>query len=893
MNRRIALAASLLLTAGAVSVSPAREASAACVPSPGVTASGTDVAAAAFAPIEPVRIADTRVGLGVPTGRVDSGCVLHVPVAAADPPGGATGVAVTLTAANAEGTGYVTAFACGSPRPETSSLNPRPGDPTSNLAVIELDATRELCFYSSKPTDLIVDVTGWFAPGPNRLHDITPTRVFDSRTRGATARVPERTSVRVQLAGRFIPTESTAVAATLTITGATGASFATAYPCGTVPPTSTTNVLQGQDRGSPALVGLDTTGGLCLYTEQAAHLVLDITGWFGDDLGGSTTAAPGAPLELLGNTRILDTRNGTGTNGSTSRVAAGAVVRIPVLGAAALGTTAVQLSLIATGASAAGYLTAFPCDQPVPATSAVNFRAGGTETAMVTVGLGADDGSVCVVTSAAAHVVADLFAAYGTPGSLHSIATSPTIDQAYRSGQLDHTLHCPSGGGAVTLAIDPAPGVAASIDGRPAANGFQRVTTTLAEDAAIVVRLSGLVTEEHWVRCLPATFPVLTPTGVSPTPGWYVASSLAGTGYVFILDEYGVPVWYKRTPAPVVGVWPQANGNLAWRIWSGGGFPGGAGLGPENPPRGFEIHDLTGALVGSVGPVGGTEPLDWHELLDLPGGGHLVLTYPLRTTGTSRSCTKATGGTTTTNQVVDSVLVELDAAGTEVWRWDSKDHTDIATETTHPICFNVTANSANGSANWALDYMHLNSVERLTDGDYVIGARHFDSIARIDHTTKNVEWKLGGSAPTTGVRLTLLDINGAPAGAGTILNGPHDARVLPNGNITVHDNHLGGVPRASEFRLDLTAGTARLVWQHLDPNSSGGTLGSVRRQPDGSTVIGWGEGTSPWLEEVAADGSVSLAVTLPGGTTSYRVVKLPAAAYTRQALRAAAGGSTA
>ena len=54
--------------------------------------------------------------------------------------------------------------------------------------------------------------------------------------------------------------------------------------------------------------------------------------------------------------------------------------------------------------------------------------------------------------------------------------------------------------------------------------------------------------------------------------------------FVFMLDEYGVPVWYKRTPYPVVGVFPQANGDLAWRQWTPGigGFPP---LTPRDPDR--------------------------------------------------------------------------------------------------------------------------------------------------------------------------------------------------------------------------------------------------------------------------------------------------------------------
>ena len=135
-------------------------------------------------------------------------------------------------------------------RPDTSVLNPRPDDPTPNLAIVAVDSTREVCFFADHATDLIVDVTGWFTPSGALLHDITPVRVLDTRNRrhrrtgsppgkvgGDRAAGSDRREF-VPLGGDGSrdhrsrspsPTEST---------------FATAYPCGSaVPPTSTTNTL--------------------------------------------------------------------------------------------------------------------------------------------------------------------------------------------------------------------------------------------------------------------------------------------------------------------------------------------------------------------------------------------------------------------------------------------------------------------------------------------------------------------------------------------------------------------------------------------------------------------------------------------------------------------------
>ncbi|MEZ5255814.1 MAG: hypothetical protein R2705_02630 [Ilumatobacteraceae bacterium] len=522
MFRRAWLGLVALLVGVPVIWSAADPAAAVCVPTSAASVPLTDVTAPGFVPVQPIRLADTRSGIGVEAGAIEAGCVLRVGVAAANPPAGATAVALTITSDAATAEGYVTAYACGSSRPETSTLNPRPNDPTSNLAVVALDSTRQLCFYSEQPTQLIVDVTGWFTPTGARLHEIVPVRSLDTRVDGTPAAAGE--VVRIPLAGVDVPAEATAVAASVTITQATGPTYATAYPCGgDVPQTSTVNTLRNRDRGVPAIVGLGE-GALCLVASASAHLIVDVTGWYGPNSSGSV----GSALEFLATARVADTRNGIGTDGAKVRLEAGATLEIPVLDAAPVGSTAVQINVVAVGATQPGYLTVFPCLADQPYTSAVNFRAVTAETAMATVALGTD-GKVCIFTSATTHVIVDLVASYGTPGSLHALTASPALDQTYRPGQLDHSLHCPAGGGDITITVDAPPGVLAAIGAGAAQNGRQTRVVHLDEGDATPILLSGAVDEHHSLRCLPADFPQLRASGEAATPGWYLASFLTSS----------------------------------------------------------------------------------------------------------------------------------------------------------------------------------------------------------------------------------------------------------------------------------------------------------------------------------------------------------------------------
>jgi hypothetical protein len=380
------------------------------------------------------------------------------------------------------------------------------------------------------------------------------------------------------------------------------------------------------------------------------------------------------------------------------------------------------------------------------------------------------------------------------------------------------------------------------------------------------------------LRCLPSDFPRLAATGVSPTPGWYRSANFTpiASPFAFIFDEYGVPVWYKRLPYPSIGLFGDGPNGVAWRRWSGGGFP------TETPGGSIERHALDGSLTSKITLPG--ENVGWHELLTLANGHHLVIVYSDEdlANGDNRSCANANNPSVTVqaDRVVNGHIVELDANGVELWRWQSEDH--IAdTENLIPLCFDL---DPGVPELWGLDLLHINAVDVFPDGDLLVTARHLDAVMRIDKTTKVVEWKLGGTAPQEGTHLTVLEdpLDGPVA--------PHDGRVLPNGNITMHDNRTGAQSPASRaVEYAISANTAKLVWSYRTPFAAG-TLGSVRRLADGSTVIAWGNATSPWLEQVLADGSHALTISVDTNSI-YRAEPAPEADYDRALLRSTAGGT--
>lgn len=870
-----------LLVGALPTMRPDVVAAAACVAPPVGNAGSTSANSTGFLAVAPVRLVDTRTGVGAPVGRVGAHCVLHVNLGDSSRPVGATAAVLTVTSAGAASSTFLTVYSCGSARPYVSHLNPRPDDPVPGLAIVALDATGEACVYADDSTDVIVDLTGWYAPAGSPLHELTPTRVLDTRsvprTPGlAPGRPADGTTIRIPLAPQPLPAEARAVAAVVTLTNATQSTYATAAPCGSLPGTSTVNTLPGVDRGAPAMVGLDAGGDLCVFVERSADVIVDITGWFGDDSPstGLPLVVPGSPLRELAPRRLADSRNGAG--GWSTRFGSGEVRSLRMLDSVAVGATAVELEVIAVGATTSGYLTAYPCGTTPPNTSVVNFRAGSTsaESSLVTVGLG-EAGQVCLSAFGSTHVVVDLVAVYGTSSGLRTLGASPGLDRAALPGQPDHTVHCPVGGGPIRIAALAAPGATVSVGGGPAAAAVD-VTRTMAVDSVVAIDTIGPSATEHaFVRCLPADFPALAATGVSPTPGWYRATALSPAPFAFILDEYGVPVWYKRTPYGAVGLFADGPNGLAWRNWTGGGFP------TESPPYGMERRALDGNLVGNP-IVLPSESVDWHEYLRLPNGNALVVVYPREplAAGQTKPCVDPYGVPREATVIVNGDIVEVDPAGLEVWRWKSEDHV-ADSENTLALCFDLDPGPAQV---WGLDLLHINAVDVFSDGDLLVTARHLNAVMRVDKTTKNVEWKLGGTPPMEGIDLAIVD----DPRSGPVT--PHDGRVLPNGDITIHDNRLGAGPvsRAVEYSIQPTS--ASLVWSY-SATFVAGTLGSVRRLSDGSTAIAWGTGTAPWFEQILADGTKALTISVPGGLNIYRAEPSLEAEFDRATLRSLAGGT--
>lgn len=277
--------------------------------------------------------------------------------------------------------------------------------------------------------------------GPTEYVPIAPTRVVDTR-RDPPGRLAARQTLTVDLTAH-VPAGTAAVAVNLTSAGTSTAGFLSAHPCDrTRRDVSSVNHGAGVPRGAMAIVPVSTSRTLCVHTEAAGHVVVDLQGAFVQTGGAGFTPVDGD--------RLVDTR----TSGRRNPV---------VLEIADPTVEAIAVNLTATRGIRPGFLTADACEGGQSEVSNVNFLAGEPVAGAAIVPV-SDDGRVCIWSSDPVDVIVDLTGEFRTgsglrfqpadPGRMLDIRDgtggwSPIVG----AGQLVDTRVAPSNARAVTGTI--------------------------------------------------------------------------------------------------------------------------------------------------------------------------------------------------------------------------------------------------------------------------------------------------------------------------------------------------------------------------------------------------------------------------------------------------------
>lgn len=431
-----------------------------CVSSPSTPAAASTTyveRGSGFVSLEPVRLVDTRSGLGVPAGPVPAGRSIDVTVAgrAGVPASGVAAVALNVTVTGPAGSGYLTAFPSGTVRPVASNLNFVSGVTAANQVLVKVGAGGRITLYSSQRTHVVVDLAGYYPAAGDNYEALDPARVLDTRSGvGASAGLVSAggtVALRVTGRGGVPATEVGAVVLNVTVTAPQAAGYVTVFPGGGSRPTaSNVNYAKGQTVAGLVVAKVGSGGEVSLFTSGSAHLIADVAGYLpvGSDYTGLTPA------------RLVDTRTGVGAPKGT--VAAGRSVTVAVLGVG--GTpidqvSAVSLNVTATGPIAGGYVTVYPAGTTRPTASMLNYRTGQTVANSIIAKPGAD-GRITLFTSAATHLVVDVGGFISSP--LDVVMEQPASTQVEEAAEVIAVDAPTSDGGAGSYTLEsgqPVPAV--------------------------------------------------------------------------------------------------------------------------------------------------------------------------------------------------------------------------------------------------------------------------------------------------------------------------------------------------------------------------------------------------------------------------------------------------
>jgi hypothetical protein len=277
--------------------------------------------------------------------------------------------------------------------------------------------------------------------------------------------LPPQLTLIMHIAGRpGIPENALGVALNVTVAEPVAPGFLTVYPCGDKPLASNLNYVAGQTVPNFVVAGIGLGGDVCIDTMSTTDVIVDIAGYIP---GGSAVV----PLEQP--QRFLDTREGIGA--PRARVAGLSVVAVQIAGTFGIPVDAETVAFNATAVqpSGDGFLTVFPCGQPVPETSSLNFTAGAIvpNLVMSAVGVG---GQVCFLSNVETDIVADVAAYVDPVGSDVTMLDRPhrLVDTRVGLGGPAEPIGPPTRQVAVTGQFGVPAGATAAIVNLTATNGI-------------------------------------------------------------------------------------------------------------------------------------------------------------------------------------------------------------------------------------------------------------------------------------------------------------------------------------------------------------------------------------------------------------------------------------
>ncbi|MEI6021296.1 MAG: aryl-sulfate sulfotransferase [Bacteroidota bacterium] len=217
---------------------------------------------------------------------------------------------------------------------------------------------------------------------------------------------------------------------------------------------------------------------------------------------------------------------------------------------------------------------------------------------------------------------------------------------------------------------------------------------------------------------------------------------------------------------------------------------------------------------------------DGHAFEILENGHHLILateTVKMDLSGYHKFGNNKIGGSKRAN-VKAGIIQELDEHKKPVFEWHSIKHFSF---------MDIDEAYLNDTLN--VDWMHFNALVLDDDGNYLVSARNFNEISKVNKLTGDIIWRFGGKKN----QFKLIADS-------VLFVAQHDIRKNKDGTYSLYDNGKDEKTihsaRAKAYRLNEKKLIAETVWEYTDKpgaNSYKG-LGNVQCLENGNYLINYG-----------------------------------------------------
>ena len=374
---------------------------------------GAALAPLRFVPVTPCRVADTRNASGLfggPTMTAGQTRSFAIPSSGCGIPATAQAYSLNVTVVPEGPLGFLSLWPTGQAQPGVSTLNSWGGAVVANAAIVPAGTGGAVSVFVSNPTDVILDINGYFDSTGSAFYPATPCRVADTRNSTGQFGGPsmfggQTRDFPIPLSSCGIPSVASAYAMNVTVVPSGPLGYLSTWQTGQSPPNvSTLNSWTGKVVANAAIVPAGTNESISVFVSNPTDVILDINGYFGPSVGaGALNFYPVTPC------RVADTRNANGPFGGPE-MAAGATRSFAIPASACyVPSTAAAYSLNVTVVpdGPLGYLSAWQAGVAPPYVSTLNSWDGSVVANAAIVPAGTN-GAISVFVSNSTHVIVDI-----------------------------------------------------------------------------------------------------------------------------------------------------------------------------------------------------------------------------------------------------------------------------------------------------------------------------------------------------------------------------------------------------------------------------------------------------------------------------------------------------